>query len=983
MKHFLSFLLLIPILVLSQVPQGVGYQGVATDAAGFELISQTISIRASVISGSATGNIEWQETHNTSTDTFGLFNLTIGHGTSTGNGSQTSFADITWGASTHFLKIEMDVNGGTNYSHMGTNQMMSVPYALYAENANINYDTILTYYDTILAYLSNDSTFITNISGGLGGGGCDYKFPEGIYGDAITFDAIQNTYTVPLGKTLYIISTYAIGGYAGIKIGGLKLALPGSPSYAPLVANAGDVIDWHDPNGTTPTNWIINGLLVDEDPQVQKIKLDLLSGNYIVPASKKMVIYHFYNEGPHGYVNINGQVVSRVVYQSLPIILNSEDTLSVTGNSNYSTASGYLVDENYFADCGGGGSSSSLSSLDSTTIANMIAAAGGGSAANMKFPDGIDGEFITFLFNGDSIPVQNPIAYVVPMGKTLYVTNLNNYLNTNILVSTDNGDTAEIHRGTTNYGYVSPSSQLINPIILKEGQYITSINSIYSSAMHGFLIDKNVTPITWTAGTYTVPNGKKLYITNYFGEVQSNSGNLYIDSVRIISGSVWNPMSYPIGANANQIIDPGNGTFNGYLVDENYFTNSASGNNNSTNNPNLGTNNITTPSDLCINSKSSLLLNINPDSLYDIAIDNFANMYLLHSGSLEKYDSLFNIIWTIVSGAESIKIIDEKIYTSSLAFIERLDPNNGNVIWSNTIPTTYGNIYYTSNYSPHMGLDANDSVVSILRRVNTNSNSNFLNKLYNFNIVDGASLNSYYLSYGLETTDFKIDDQYAYVSNCNNCGTNTPNSSIHSFPLYNGNPIGSNPPTVSPFQNFGSIQSSSAELSINFLFKDSSLYQFGHIFGQVNYGIDLVTINTNWYSPTSFDAYFENVNGNDRLNYGDDFEHAFNKNDGFVIFLNYKGINNRLILNGSYMLNSPAVYGSLAILDLDSNFNIQNITNIAPLANFRSKFHASPSGNKIISLDLSIGGGGSICVDNNEYDFTTLDRYQNVLILRF
>ena len=81
MKHFLLFFLLIPILAFAQVPQGVGYQGVATDAAGFELINQSISIRASVISGSATGTIEWQETHNTSTDTFGLFNLTIGQGT--------------------------------------------------------------------------------------------------------------------------------------------------------------------------------------------------------------------------------------------------------------------------------------------------------------------------------------------------------------------------------------------------------------------------------------------------------------------------------------------------------------------------------------------------------------------------------------------------------------------------------------------------------------------------------------------------------------------------------------------------------------------------------------------------------------------------------------------------------------------------------------------------------------------------------------
>ena len=58
------------------------------------------------------------------------------------------------------IEYGMDVNGGTNYSHMGTNQMMSVPYALYAENANIDYDSIST-------LLSNDSTFITTVSGCL------------------------------------------------------------------------------------------------------------------------------------------------------------------------------------------------------------------------------------------------------------------------------------------------------------------------------------------------------------------------------------------------------------------------------------------------------------------------------------------------------------------------------------------------------------------------------------------------------------------------------------------------------------------------------------------------------------------------------------------------------------------------------------------------------------------------------------------------
>ena len=138
MKKLLLLLFCIPFLTLAQVPQGVGYQGVAIDANGVELVNQAISIQASVLSGSNTGTIEWQETHSTTTDTFGLFTLTIGQGTTTGNGTQTSFADISWGTNTHFLKIEMDVTGGTNYSFMGSNQMMSVPYALYAESAGDN-----------------------------------------------------------------------------------------------------------------------------------------------------------------------------------------------------------------------------------------------------------------------------------------------------------------------------------------------------------------------------------------------------------------------------------------------------------------------------------------------------------------------------------------------------------------------------------------------------------------------------------------------------------------------------------------------------------------------------------------------------------------------------------------------------------------------------------------------------------------------------
>ncbi len=142
MKRF--FLLIgIPIItfclsvevVQAQVPQFVCYQAVATDPAGHELISQPVKLRLSILKNSISGNEEWVETQNVTTDGFGLFDLLIGNGTRT-RGSQTNFSGIKWGADKYYLKVEMDITGGTNYLLMGTTQLVSVPYALYSEKSN-------------------------------------------------------------------------------------------------------------------------------------------------------------------------------------------------------------------------------------------------------------------------------------------------------------------------------------------------------------------------------------------------------------------------------------------------------------------------------------------------------------------------------------------------------------------------------------------------------------------------------------------------------------------------------------------------------------------------------------------------------------------------------------------------------------------------------------------------------------------------------
>ena len=169
MKKLLLILFCLPLLIMAQAPQGFTYQGVATDNNGFELQNQSISIQASILSSSTTGTAVWQETHTTTTDTFGLFNVVIGKGASTSSGSSATFSEIDWGAASHFMKVEIDVSGGANYVHVGTSQMMSVPYALHAETSADHYwtkdSTDISYSSgaVTIGATSSDSTAIFSV----------------------------------------------------------------------------------------------------------------------------------------------------------------------------------------------------------------------------------------------------------------------------------------------------------------------------------------------------------------------------------------------------------------------------------------------------------------------------------------------------------------------------------------------------------------------------------------------------------------------------------------------------------------------------------------------------------------------------------------------------------------------------------------------------------------------------------------------------
>ncbi|MBW8049316.1 MAG: hypothetical protein FVQ77_03035 [Cytophagales bacterium] len=115
-------------------PQAVRYQALAKDQQGNPVSNQLISLRISIFSGTINGTLEWEETHFPATDVNGLFEALIGAGVRTG-GAKATFSEVEWASKKHFLKVEMDITGGTNFGDMGTTQFCSVPFAFSASEA--------------------------------------------------------------------------------------------------------------------------------------------------------------------------------------------------------------------------------------------------------------------------------------------------------------------------------------------------------------------------------------------------------------------------------------------------------------------------------------------------------------------------------------------------------------------------------------------------------------------------------------------------------------------------------------------------------------------------------------------------------------------------------------------------------------------------------------------------------------------------------
>jgi hypothetical protein len=203
--------------VRAQAPQKMSYQAVVRNTTGALIANSPVGMQISILQGSSTGLAVFIERHSITTNANGLASLEIGSGTPVAG----SFSAIDWSAGSYYIKTEADPTGGTVYSISGTSQLLSVPYALYAETSGSG--------------------------GGSGGGGSlDQAYDQGGagLGRSITTDAgavqINNAGSNTIGmevNTSVAGSTAYLANVSGTGVGFRAESTVPSNTYAAIQAN--------------------------------------------------------------------------------------------------------------------------------------------------------------------------------------------------------------------------------------------------------------------------------------------------------------------------------------------------------------------------------------------------------------------------------------------------------------------------------------------------------------------------------------------------------------------------------------------------------------------------------------------------------------------------------------------------------------------------------------------------------------------------
>lgn len=136
MKYFFLLIALL-VNIFSSLSQSlpINYQAVIRDNQGAILANEAVTLRFTLLQGSANGTALYLEEHQETTNQFGLINIQLGTGIVLGG----DFFQIDWSLLDYYLKLEIQNGNGQGFTDLGTSKFVAVPYANFALNAaNVN-----------------------------------------------------------------------------------------------------------------------------------------------------------------------------------------------------------------------------------------------------------------------------------------------------------------------------------------------------------------------------------------------------------------------------------------------------------------------------------------------------------------------------------------------------------------------------------------------------------------------------------------------------------------------------------------------------------------------------------------------------------------------------------------------------------------------------------------------------------------------------
>lgn len=136
MKKLLLLALIAFLPLWANAQKGISYQAVildpnpieipGKDIAGQPFVNGSVWVKFALLSGSVT---QFQEVHQTTTDGYGLVNLTIG------SVANTAFNSLVWDSNQKTLQVYVSFNQGASYTKVSDQKLLYTPYSLYAETA--------------------------------------------------------------------------------------------------------------------------------------------------------------------------------------------------------------------------------------------------------------------------------------------------------------------------------------------------------------------------------------------------------------------------------------------------------------------------------------------------------------------------------------------------------------------------------------------------------------------------------------------------------------------------------------------------------------------------------------------------------------------------------------------------------------------------------------------------------------------------------